>query len=89
MKDSSALRANSCNESYNETHVSEKIKGKSSKRYLPKRKNVRILILVQAEVDLPSAVESCTSTAFFLIESPTAFVVFSDTVYKYELMCHV
>ena len=24
MKDSSALRANSCNESYNETHVSEK-----------------------------------------------------------------
>ena len=55
MKDSSALRANSCNESYNETHVSEKIKRESSKRSLLKRKNVRILILVQAEVDLPSA----------------------------------
>ena len=53
MKDSSALRANSCNESYNETHVSEKIKGESSKRSLLKRKNVIILILVQAEVDLP------------------------------------
>ena len=84
------MRANSCNESYKETHVSEKIKGKSSKRYLLKRKNVIILILVQAEVDLPSAViKSCTSTAFFLIESPAAFVVFSDTVYKYDVMCHV
>ena len=52
MKDSSALRANSCNESYNETHVSEK-RGNITKQCLPKRKNLIILILVQAEVDLP------------------------------------
>ena len=51
MKDSSALRANSCNESYNETHVSEK-RGNITKQCLPKRKNLIILILVQAEVDL-------------------------------------
>ena len=52
MKDSSALRANSCNESYNETHVSEK-RGNITKQCLLKRKNLIILILVQAEVDLP------------------------------------
>lgn len=52
MKDSSALGANSCNESYNETHVSEK-RGNITKQCLLKRKNVIILILVQAEVDLP------------------------------------